>query len=69
MSMNRMPPAPGPYGDAPYTSSASPVAGQFATSGAPYDTMGYAPAPIRSTQFGLVPEEDRKYHPSWVPHF
>jgi hypothetical protein len=65
MSINRLPPASAPYGDAGYTTSASPVSGGFATSGASYDGMGYAPAPIRP-QFGLVSDADRssKYAPS-----
>lgn len=68
MNMNRVPPTSAPYGDASYTTSASPVNGQFATSNAPYDTMGYAPAPIRPAQFGLVPETERsaKYPPTCV---
>jgi hypothetical protein len=61
MSMNRMPPASAPYGDSSYTTSGSPVNnGQFATSSAPYDTLGYAPAPpVRPTQLGLLPEQER----------
>jgi hypothetical protein len=47
------------YGDSPYATTASPVNGHFAAaSAAPYDTMGYAPAPIRQSPFGLTPEAD-----------
>ncbi|CAH0016256.1 unnamed protein product [Clonostachys rhizophaga] len=60
LGMNRLP-TTGPYADASYTTSAGPVAGQFPTSSAPYDALGYAPAPVRSTQFSLVPDADRKY--------
>lgn len=65
MNMNRVPPTSAPYGDAAYTSSASPVSGQFATSGAPYDAMAYPHAPVRPGQFGMVSEAERsgKYPP------
>jgi hypothetical protein len=47
------------YGDPTYTTSASPVNHQFApTSAAPYDTLGYAPAPVRPPPFGLAPADD-----------
>lgn len=68
MNMHRLPPTSGPYGDAAYTTSASPVGGQFASSGPPYHDglAGYAPAPIRQSQFGLVSEAERssKYGPN-----
>uniref|UniRef100_A0A8H7TP32 Uncharacterized protein n=1 Tax=Bionectria ochroleuca TaxID=29856 RepID=A0A8H7TP32_BIOOC len=60
LGMNRLP-TTAPYADASYTTSAGPVAGQFPTSSAPYDALGYAPAPVRPTQFSLVPDADRKY--------
>lgn len=54
-----MQPTSAGYGDATYASSASPVNGHFAPgSAAPYDTMGYAPAPIRQSPFGISPEAD-----------
>jgi hypothetical protein len=60
MNMNRVPPpTSAAYAESAYTSSASPVAGQFTTSGAHYDPMGYAPAPVRPAQFGMVGEADR----------
>ncbi|CAG9949992.1 unnamed protein product [Clonostachys rosea f. rosea IK726] len=52
LGMNRLP-TTAPYADASYTTSAGPVAGQFPTSSAPYDALGYAPAPVRPTQFSL----------------
>ncbi|KAJ3512600.1 hypothetical protein NM208_g15302 [Fusarium decemcellulare] len=59
LSMNRMQTTSAAYGDPTYTTSASPVSGQFApTSAAPYDAMGYAPAPVRPAPFGLAPEHD-----------
>ena len=64
MNINRVPPTSASYGDAAYTSSASPVSGQFATSGAPYDGIAYPPAPVRPAQFGMVGEPERKYTPA-----
>jgi hypothetical protein len=69
MNMNRVPPpTSAAYAESAYTSSASPVAGQFTTSGAHYDPMGYAPAPVRPAQFGMVGEADRagKFPPTYV---
>ena len=68
MSMNRLPPATGAYGEPSYTTSASPVGGQFASSAPSYDggLGGYAPAPVRPSQFGLVSDAERssKFAPS-----
>lgn len=58
MSMNRMQPTSGPYGNPTYTTTASPVNGQFATSGAAYDAMGYAPAGVRPQHYGVLPEAE-----------
>ncbi|KAH6984001.1 hypothetical protein EDB80DRAFT_823529 [Ilyonectria destructans] len=49
LSMNRM----------QTTSSASPASGHFApTSAAPYDTVGYAPAPVVAANFSMAPQAD-----------
>ncbi|CVK89364.1 related to krueppel protein [Fusarium fujikuroi] len=64
LSINRMQTTSAAYGDPTYTTSASPVNHQFApTSAAPYDTLGYAPAPVRPPPFGLAPADDhaRRY--------
>ncbi|ROT37264.1 C2H2 finger domain-containing protein FlbC [Sodiomyces alkalinus F11] len=47
------------YSDAAssYASSASPVNASYTASPAPYESMGYAPAPVRSA-FALPPEQD-----------
>lgn len=59
MSLNRMQTSSATYADPAYTTSASPVNGPFApTSAAPYDAMGYAPAPVRQPGFSLAPEAD-----------
>ena len=59
MNLNRMQTTSAAYGDPTYSTSASPVSGHFApTSAAPYEAMGYAPAPIRPTTFSLAPEAD-----------
>ncbi|UPK89356.1 hypothetical protein LCI18_000291 [Fusarium solani-melongenae] len=58
LTLNRMQTTSAAYGDPTYTTSASPVSGQFApTSAAPYETMGYAPAPVRPPPFGLAPDD------------
>ncbi|KEY65966.1 hypothetical protein S7711_06626 [Stachybotrys chartarum IBT 7711] len=62
--MNRLHTTSAGYGDATYATSASPVSGHFAsTSAAPYETMGYAPAPARHPPFGIAGEADssRRY--------
>lgn len=59
MNMNRIPPTSAPYGDASYTSTASPASGHFSTSGPSYDPMGYAPPAVRAPQFGMVGEAER----------
>ncbi|KAH7368299.1 hypothetical protein B0T11DRAFT_62703 [Plectosphaerella cucumerina] len=71
IGMSRMQPtSAAPYGDAgsSYASSASPVNASYSASPAPYDTMGYAPAPVRSA-FALAPEQDhaRRFSHSSVP--
>ncbi|KAL2694239.1 hypothetical protein Neosp_000814 [[Neocosmospora] mangrovei] len=58
LTLNRMQTTSAAYGDPTYTTSASPVSGQFApTSAAPYETLGYAPAPVRPPPFGLAPDD------------
>ncbi|EWG48309.1 hypothetical protein FVEG_08125 [Fusarium verticillioides 7600] len=64
LSINRMQTTSAAYGDPTYATSASPVNHQFApTSAAPYDTLGYAPAPVRPPPFGLAPADEhaRRY--------
>lgn len=58
MSMSRLHTTSAGYADATYATSASPVSGHFApTSAAPYEAMGYAPAPGRPG-FAMGPEAD-----------
>ncbi|KAG5971923.1 hypothetical protein E4U58_007076 [Claviceps cyperi] len=58
LSMNRMASATA-FSDTPYATSASPVNGHFSPGAAShYDTIGYAPAHIRHTSFGIGPEAD-----------
>lgn len=58
LNINRMQTTSAAYGDPTYVASASPVGGHFApTSAAPYETMGYAPAPVRPPPFGMAPED------------
>ncbi|OIW35607.1 hypothetical protein CONLIGDRAFT_639870 [Coniochaeta ligniaria NRRL 30616] len=63
LSINRLqhPTSSAAYGDTSYT-TASPVSATYAPSPTPYDQLGYAPAPVRST-FTLGPEADhgRRY--------
>ncbi|GJC92467.1 C2H2 finger domain-containing protein FlbC [Colletotrichum higginsianum] len=69
LSINRMAATSAPaYGDAPYATAASPVNGSYTASPTPYETMGYAPAPMRST-FALAPEPEhsRRFSHSSVP--
>ncbi|KAF6829951.1 C2H2 type zinc finger domain-containing protein [Colletotrichum musicola] len=69
LSINRMAATSAPaYGDAPYATAASPVNGSYTASPTPYDAMGYAPAPMRST-FALAPEPEhsRRFSHSSVP--
>lgn len=62
MAMNRLHTTSAAYGDATYTSSASPVGGHFApTSGAPYEALGYAPAPSRQSTFAMSPAAERRF--------
>lgn len=59
LNINRMQTSSAAYADPAYTTSASPVNGQFApTSAASYETMGYAPAPVRQPGFSLAPDAD-----------
>lgn len=59
LNINRMQTTSAAYGDPTYATSASPVAGHYApTSAAPYETMGYAPAPVRPPPFSMAPEVD-----------
>ncbi|OAQ72235.1 zinc finger domain-containing protein [Pochonia chlamydosporia 170] len=70
LSMNRMQTTSATYGDATYATSASPVNGHFAPgSAAPYDAIGYAPAPLRQSHFGIGPEADsaRRGFPQPMP--
>ncbi|KAM0332376.1 hypothetical protein ACHAQA_002653 [Verticillium albo-atrum] len=73
MSISRMhPTSAAPYTDASssYASSASPVNASYSASPAPYETMGYAPAPPVRSAFALAPEHDhsrRFSHPSVPP--
>jgi len=70
LSINRMAATSAPaYGDAPYATAASPVNGSYTASPTPYETMGYAPAPMRST-FALAPEPEhsRRFSHSGLHH-
>ncbi|KAH8661130.1 hypothetical protein BGZ61DRAFT_403123 [Ilyonectria robusta] len=59
LSTSRMQTTSAACGDATYTTSASPVNAHFApTSVAPYEAMGYAPAPVRPPHFTLAPDVD-----------
>lgn len=59
MHMNRLQTTSAAYGDPTYATSASPVSGHFAPpSAAPYEAMGYAPAPVRPSNFSLAPDAD-----------
>jgi len=50
--------------DAVYSTSTSPIHPTYAASSAPYDQLGYAPAPMRST-FAMAPDQDtRRYSQS-----
>ena len=54
------------YGsDVTYSSASSPAHSTFAPSSAPYDTMGYAPAPVRSTY--AIHQDSRRLSQSSVP--
>lgn len=70
IGINRMQPTSAashyPDSSGSYASSASPVNAPYAASPTPYESMGYAPAPVRSA-FALAPEQDharRFSHPS-----
>ncbi|KAL0781652.1 hypothetical protein CaCOL14_002987 [Colletotrichum acutatum] len=70
LSINRMAATSAPaYGDAPYATAASPVNATYTASPTPYETMGYAPAPMRST-FALAPEPEhsRRFSHSGIHH-
>jgi hypothetical protein len=68
LSLNRIQTTSAGYGDATYATSASPVHASYAASPTPYDSMGYAPAPMRSA-FTLAPEPDasRRFSQPSVP--
>ena len=59
MSMNRLPPTSVGFGESQYPSAAPPTSGSYApTSAAGYDTIGYAPAPVRHAAYGLPSDSD-----------
>lgn len=70
LNMNRMPhhqTTSAAYPEAAYTTSASPIHSNYAASPTPYDSLGYAPAPMRST-FAMAPEtEQKRYSQPSVP--
>lgn len=67
MNLNRMQTSSAGYPDTTYASSASPVGGQFAPSSAPsYDTLGYAPAPVRSTAYNMDADPTRRFSQSSI---
>ncbi|KAH6606484.1 hypothetical protein Trco_005637 [Trichoderma cornu-damae] len=70
LSLNRLQTSSAAYADATYATTASPVHGHFATpSAAPYDTIGYAPAPVRPPAFGGLGHESdasRRFPPPHV---
>ncbi|KAH7162865.1 hypothetical protein B0J13DRAFT_615477 [Dactylonectria estremocensis] len=71
LSISRMQTSSAAYGDPTYATSASPVNAHFApTSVAPYEAMGYAPAPVRPPHFALAPDADhsRRFSPQGLPH-
>lgn len=66
LSPNRALPLGGFANQTTYTSAASPVHSNYAQSSAPFESMGYAPAPVRST-YALPHQQDtarRLSHPS-----
>ncbi len=70
LSLSRLPPqttSAGAYADSAYTTTAaSPIHPTYAPSPTPYDQLGYAAAPMRST-FALPAEQDaRRYSQSSV---
>ncbi|ODA78326.1 hypothetical protein RJ55_05707 [Drechmeria coniospora] len=62
MGMSRLQTTSASYGDPSYATTAPRVSshgGHFAaSSAAPYEAMGYAPAPVRSTAFSISSEAD-----------
>ncbi|OAA32770.1 C2H2 finger domain protein FlbC [Moelleriella libera RCEF 2490] len=69
LSMNRISTSAG-YGDTTYATSTSPVNGHFAPGpAAPYETIGYAPAPVRQTPFSLSADSEtaRRGFPQPMP--
>ncbi|KAL7936187.1 C2H2 finger domain protein FlbC [Trichoderma chlorosporum] len=55
LSLGRLQTSSAAYADATYATTASPVHGHFAPpSAAPYDAMGYAPAPVRPSAFSAL---------------
>ncbi|KAH0595550.1 hypothetical protein MHUMG1_06725 [Metarhizium humberi] len=70
LTLNRMQTTSAAYGDTTYATSASPVNGHFVPgSTAPYDAIGYAPAPIRQSAFSINHEADtaRRGFPQPMP--
>ncbi|KJZ73637.1 hypothetical protein HIM_06970 [Hirsutella minnesotensis 3608] len=62
LGLNRLHTTSATYGDPTYATSASPVSGHFAGApSAPYDALGYAPAPARQSTFGMSPEVERRF--------
>jgi hypothetical protein len=56
------------YGhETPYTSAPSPVHSSFAPTSSPYDSMGYAQAPVRSTYAIQAQENSRRLSQPSVP--
>ena len=56
------------YGhEAPYTSAPSPVHSAYAPTSSPYDAMGYAQAPVRSTYAIQAQENSRRLSQPSVP--
>ncbi|KAH6976799.1 hypothetical protein EDB80DRAFT_879911 [Ilyonectria destructans] len=71
LSISRSQTTSAAYGDATYTTSASPVNAHFApTSVAPYEAMGYAHPPVRPPHFTLAPHADhaRRFSQHSLPH-
>ena len=54
-------------GENPYTSAPSPVHNAYGPTSAPYETMGYAPAPVRSTYAIQQQDNSRRLSQPSVP--
>lgn len=68
MNLNRMQTTSSSAYDPSY-STASPVSGQFAPPSAHYDTMAYAPAPVRQSGYDLPDASSRRFSQSSVPPY